>query len=263
MQQVMLRCDKTPDAEQTRYITIEAKKYQSRPVLSNLLPVMSPENTLHDDVSTDVDSQSTSAADSQSPEHNPESLQPELQTDAQLEIQSESSSESQPDAQLEIHSESSSESSSESQPESQLEIQPESQSDSPEIQPESQSDSPEIQAEKVGKPTPKPIKKSDLAHQSKPQQDAPEAKVESDSKPTPKPIKKGDLPPPPALEPQLETPTEQVAPAEISSTPKAKKIIGGVSKSQSQRSPSRDGAESGGGFNMATQRPPKAPKSQS
>ncbi len=231
MPQAMLRCDKTPDAEQTRYITIEAKKYQSRPVLSNPLPVMSPENTLHD-VSTDVDSQSTSAADSQSPEHHPESLQPELQaelqTDAQTDVQSEPQPEIQPDVQL-----------------------------------ESQPDSPQIQAEKVGKPTPKPIKKGDLAHQSKPQQDAPEARIEGESKPTPKPIKKGDLPPPPASEPQSEAPTEQAAPAEIPSTPKAKKIIGGVAKSQSQRSPSRDGAESGGGFNMATQRPPKAPKSQS
>ncbi len=242
MPQAMLGCDKTPDAEQTRYITIEAKKYQSRPVLSNPLPVMSPENTLHD-VSTDVDSQSTSAADSQSPEHHPESLQPELQaelqTDAQTDVQSEPQPEIQPDVQ------------SESQPE----IQPDSQS-------EPETDAPQIQAEKVGKPTPKPIKKSDLAHQSKPQQDAPEAKIEGDSKPTPKPIKKGDLPPPPpASEPQPEAPTEQAAPAEIPSTPKAKKIIGGVAKSQSQRSPSRDGAESGGGFNMATQRPPKAPKS--
>lgn len=234
-QQAMLGCDKTPDAEQTRYITIEAKKYQSRPVLSNPLPVMSPENTLHD-VSTDVDSQSTSAADSQSPEHHPESLQPELQA----ELQTDAQSESQPDAQLE----------------SQPDAQPDSQS-------EPETDSPQIQAEKVGKPTPKPIKKSDLAHQSKPQQDAPEAKIEGESKPTPKPIKKGDLPPPPASEPQSETPTEQAAPAEIPSTPKAKKIIGGVAKSQSQRGPSRDGAESGGGFNMATQRPPKAPKSQS
>jgi hypothetical protein len=200
---------------------------------------MSPENTLHD-VSTDVDSQSTSPADSQSPEHHPESLQPELQaelqTDAQTDVQSEPQAEIQPDVQLE------------------------SQSD---VQSEPQTDSPQIQAEKVGKPTPKPIKKGDLAHQSKPQQDAPEAKIEGESKPTPKPIKKGDLPPPPASEPQSETPTEQAAPAEIPSTPKAKKIIGGVAKSQSQRSPSRDGAESGGGFNMATQRPPKAPKAQS
>ena len=202
MQQAMLGCDKTPDAEQTRYITIEAKKYQSRPVLSNPLPVMSPENTLHD-VSTDVDSLSTSPADSQSPEHNPESLQPELQAEPQTDAQSES----QTDAQLDSQSES-----------------------QPEMQPEPQTDSPQIKAEKVGKPTPKPIKKSDL---------------------------------PPVSEPQIEASTEQVAPAESPSTPKAKKIIGGVSKSQSQRSPSRDGAESGGGFNMATQRPPKAPKSQS
>ncbi|MDQ2098892.1 MAG: hypothetical protein QQW96_14730 [Tychonema bourrellyi B0820] len=209
-------------------MTIEAKKYQSRPVPSNPLPVMSPENTLHD-LSTDVDSLSTSATDSQFPEHHPESPQPELQAeDAQTDSQSES--------------------------------QPEIQSDS---QSEPETDSPQIQAEKVGKPTPKPIKKSDLAHQSKPQQDAPQAKIEGESKPTPKPIKKGDLPPPPASEPQSEAPTEQAVPAEIPSTPKAKKIIGEVAKSQSQRSPSRDGAESGGGFNMATQRPPKAPKSQS
>lgn len=243
MEQAMLGCDKTPDAEQTRYITIEAKKYQSRPVLSNPLPVMSPENTLHD-VSTDVDAQSTSATDSQSPEHNPESLQPELQAEPQTELQTESQSESVPEL----------------QPDSQSESVPEPQ---PDAQSEPETDSPQIQAEKVGKPTPKPIKKSDLAHQSKPQQDVPEAKIEGESKPTPKPIKKGDLPPPPASEPQSEAPTEQAAPAEIPSTPKAKKIIGGVAKSQSQRSPSRDGAESGGGFNMATQRPPKAPKSQS
>ena len=239
MSQAMLRCDKTPDAEQTRYITIEAKKYQSRPVLSNPLPVMSPENTLHD-VSTDVDSQSTSAADSQSPEHHPESLQPELQAELQTDAQTDVQSEPQPEI----------------QPDVQLESVPDSQS-------EPKTDSPQIQVEKVGKPTPKPIKKGDLANQSKPQQDAPEARIEGESKPTPKPIKKGDLPPPPASEPQLEAPTEQAAPAEIPSTPKAKKIIGGVAKSQSQRSPSRDGAESGGGFNMATQRPPKAPKSQS
>ena len=247
MEQAMLGCDKTPDAEQTRYITIEAKKYQSRPVLSNPLPVMSPENTLHD-VSTDVDAQSTSATDSQSPEHNPESLQPELQAEPQTELQTESVPELQPDSH------------SESVPEPQPDAQSEPETDS---QSEPETDSPQIQAEKVGKPTPKPIKKSDLAHQSKPQQDVPEAKIEGESKPTPKPIKKGDLPPPPASEPQSEAPTEQAAPAEIPSTPKAKKIIGGVAKSQSQRSPSRDGAESGGGFNMATQRPPKAPKSQS
>ncbi len=248
MQQAMLGCDKTPDAEQTRYITIEAKKYQSHPVLSNPLPVMSPENSLHD-VSTDVDSLSTSPADSQSPEHNPESLQPELQTDAQLDSQSESQTDAQLDSQ------------SESQPDAQLDSQSESQ---PEMQPEPQTYSPQIKAdkaEKVGKPTPKPIKKSDLANQSKHQQDAPEAKIEGESKPTPKPIKKSDLPP--VSEPQIEASTEQVAPAESPSTPKAKKIIGGVSKSQSQRSPSREGAESSGGFNMATQRPPKAPKSQS
>ncbi|WP_449419082.1 TIGR03986 family type III CRISPR-associated RAMP protein [Phormidium nigroviride] len=41
----MLRCDQTPDAEQTRYMTIEAKEYQNRPVLPTPLQVSNPNGT--------------------------------------------------------------------------------------------------------------------------------------------------------------------------------------------------------------------------
>lgn len=41
----MLRCDKTPETEDTRYMTIEAKEYQNRPVLPTPLDVMGiPDN---------------------------------------------------------------------------------------------------------------------------------------------------------------------------------------------------------------------------
>ncbi|VXD25831.1 conserved hypothetical protein [Planktothrix serta PCC 8927] len=41
----MLRCDQTPDAEQTRYMTIKAKEYQNRPVLPTPLQISKPSGT--------------------------------------------------------------------------------------------------------------------------------------------------------------------------------------------------------------------------